>query len=87
MKSDGIDDLFKMLGKKYLEYIEQYYKQNSSKADKTQSSEDSSSVNKSSRNGSKQEDKSKYSDEDNDRTQSVRLNAVSPKKKGKKKCC
>ena len=87
MKSDGIDDLFKMLGKKYLEYIEQYYKQNSSKTDKTQSSEDSSSVNKSSRNGSKQEDKSKYSDEDNDRTQSVRLNAVSPKKKGKKKCC
>ena len=87
MKSDGIDDLFKMLGKKYLEYIEQYYKQNSSKTDKNQSSEDSSFVNKSNISGSKQEDKSKYSDEDNDRTQSVRLNAVSPKKKGKKKCC
>ena len=87
MKSDGIDDLFKMLGKKYLEYIEQYYKQNSSKTDKTQSSEDSSFVNKSNISVSKQEDKSKYSDEDNDRTQSVRLNAVSPKKKGKKKCC
>ena len=78
------------MGKKYLEYIEQYYKQNSrqnsSKMDKTQSSEDSS-INRSSINGSKKIDKSKYTDEDHDRTQSVKLNSVSTLKNGKKKCC
>ena len=86
MKSEGIEEMFKMLGKKYLEYIEQYYKQNSSKMDKTQSSEDSS-INRSSINGSKKIDKSKYTDEDHDRTQSVKLNSVSTLENGKKKCC
>lgn len=85
MKSDGIEELFTTLGKKYLEYIEQYYKQNTSKMDKSISSD---SFNKS-RSGSKQIDKSKYSEEDNDRTQSVKLNSQSQllQEKERKKCC